>query len=233
MKIAIIPARGGSKRIPGKNIKKFRGKPIISYAIEAAKDTELFDKIIVSTDDTEIAEISKKYGAEAPFIRPAELSDDFTPMRQVLIHTIESLESTGADLKFICTLFATAPFVQPEDITTGYNMLQKTDSADYVLGVTTFPFPIQRALKISTQKTLKMFDPNHFLTRSQDLEEAYHDAGQICWARKEAILGNKDIFDCNCLPLIIPNYRVQDIDTPNDWKRAEITHRVLEEISGV
>lgn len=228
MKVAIIPARGGSKRILYKNIKEFRHKPIISYAIDAARKTGLFDRIIVSTDDAQIAEISTSLGAEVPFIRPSELSGDFTPMREVICHSVQWLLDHDAKPEFIVNLFATSPFVQPKDIMKGFEILEEYNNIDYVLAVTNFPAPIQRALKTSGDHSLKMFHPEEFFTRSQDLEVAYHDAGQFCLSRITPLMGDKEIFDCKCLPLVIPSYRVQDIDTLEDWKRAEILHEVLE-----
>ena len=176
MKLAVIPARGGSKRIPRKNIKPFGGLPMIAWSIRAAQASECFDRIIISTDDNEIAEVAKAYGAEVPFVRPAELSDDHTGTIAVVAHAIEWQNTHGAGATDVCCLYATAPFVLPSDIAHGYEVLQSS-GADYAFSVTSYAFPIQRAIRITSQQRVEMFQPEHFNTRSQDLEEAWHDAG--------------------------------------------------------
>ena len=228
MKIAIIPARGGSKRIPRKNIKLFCGKPMIAWSIAAAKASEIFDKIIVSTDDQEIAKIARLHGAEVPFIRPDELSDDQTSTIPVITHAIEWLKEYSDIPTMVCCIYATAPFLQKSDLQRGFEVLQSTNY-QYALGVTSYPFPIQRAIKITPEKSIEMFQPEHFNSRSQDLEEAYHDAGQFCWGRTEAWLSGKNALSAGAAPIILPRHRVQDIDTPEDWLRAEWMFKSLQQ----
>jgi pseudaminic acid cytidylyltransferase len=229
MKIAIIPARGGSKRIPRKNIKDFFGKPLIAYSIQAAKETKLFDKIIVSTDDEEIASIAKEYGAEIPFMRPLELSDDFTQTIPVIAHAIKATCKDLSQIEAVCCIYATAPFIEAKFIKKAYEKLL-TCKSDYCFSATSFAFPIQRAIKLKGEK-VEMFYPEHFNTRSQDLEEAYHDAGQFYWGTPEAWCENKAIFSANSTVEILPRYLVQDIDTFEDWKRAEVMYKVLQDES--
>lgn len=171
MKIAVIPARGGSKRIPRKNIKPFCGKPMIAWSIEAALSSGCFDEVLVSTDDDEIALIAEKYGANTPFVRPKELSDDYVGTADVTKHAIEWYTEKGQDIEYVCCLYATAPFVQPSDISAALAILHR-EQVDYVLSVTTFPFPIQRAIRLNEHNRLSMFSSEHQSSRSQDLEEA-------------------------------------------------------------
>ena len=226
MRIAVIPARGGSKRIPRKNIKSFNGKPMIAWSIEAAKSSGLFERIIVSTDDTEIAEVSKQCGAEVPFTRPAELSNDFAATTEVIAHAALWAIEQGLDLESVCCIYATAPFVQVEDIKRGCEALDSGDW-DYAFTVTDFAAPIFRSFKQTEQGGLEMFFPEHFGTRSQDLPVALHDAGQFYWGRPEAWIQGKRIFDNRSKPIVIPRWRVQDIDTSEDWDRAEILAPVI------
>lgn len=227
MKVAIIPARGGSKRIPRKNIKDFCGKPMISYSIEAALDSELFDRVIVSTDDVEIAKIAKQYGAEVPFIRPPELSDDHTATIPVIAHAIEELQKEGP-VEIACCIYATAPFIQVKYLKEAYETLKDSKSV-YSFSATSFPFPIQRAIKINEQHQVEMFQPENFNTRSQDLEEAYHDAGQFYFGTSEAWLNAEPIFAKHSTAVILPRHLVQDIDTLEDFRRAELMFKVLED----
>lgn len=230
MKLAVIPARGGSKRIPRKNIKEFCGKPMIAWAIEAARESGCFDRIIVSTDDAEIAEISCQWGAEAPFVRPEALSDDHTGTIPVVAHAIDwLLKHTAEKPKEVCCVYATAPFVRPADLRQGLEALCH-HKCDYTFSVTSFPFPIQRAVRINKYGRVEMFHPEHFNSRSQDLEEAYHDAGQFYWGRAGAWLGGRQIFSSDAIPLILPRHRVQDIDTIEDWQRAELMFTTLRKI---
>jgi len=219
-KIAIIPARGGSKRIPKKNIKFFFGKPMIAWSIEAAKASGLFDHIIVSTDDYEIAEVSKIYGAEVPFVRPGNLSDDFIGTGPVVKHALKWAMDELGEVDFVCTIYATAPFVSAKDINSGYVLLANTN-VNMVFTVTSYPFPIQRALKIIDDR-VEMVNPENYSTRSQDLEVRYHDAGQFYWCTTDAILKDMSAFSCSAIPLILPRCQVQDIDTNEDWERAEL-----------
>lgn len=228
MKICVIPARGGSKRIPRKNIKLFNGKPIIAYSIDAALKSDCFDHVIVSTDDKEIAVVAKSYGAEVPFIRPTELSNDHAGTMPVIKHAIEWFEQNQAPLTEVCCVYATAPFVSTKTIQEAYQKFQKSQS-DYCFTVTSFPFPVQRAVKITKQNRLEMFYPQHFSTRSQDFEEAYHDAGQFYWGKAEAFRAMKPLFSELASPYLLLRHLVQDIDTLEDWKRAELMHKVLRE----
>lgn len=224
--IAVIPARGGSKRIPRKNIRDFCGHPIIAKPIEEAIRSECFDRIIVSTDDLEIAAVSRKYGAEVPFIRPANLSDDHTGTTRVIAHAIGWVTEHIQLVTNVCCIYPAAPFVRAEDISRGLQILEEAD-ADYALAVTNYAFPIQRAIRINKDRRIEMFQSEYFNTRSQDLEEAWHDAGQFCWGRAEAWLEAKPVFDRGTAPVLLPRYRVQDIDTQEDWHRAEILFDLL------
>lgn len=225
--VAIIPARGGSKRIPHKNIKPFCGKPIIAYSIEAAKDAGIFNRIIVSTDSNEIASIATKAGVEVPFMRPAELADDFTGTIPVLLHALNWLDEHGCATDYFCSIYATAPFIQPAYIIEGFNLLKKRN-ATTAFSITTFPYPIFRALKIGEDGYIEMFWPEHENSRSNDLPEAYHDAGQFYWGNTEKFMKEKTFFSSGAVPIVIPRYFVQDIDTPEDWETAEKRYSVLE-----
>lgn len=229
MRVAIIPARGGSKRIPRKNIKTFAGKPIIAYSIEAAQQSGLFDRIIVTTDDEEIADVARSFGADVPFMRPRELSDDHTATIPVIAHAIQTLQTNGDVIETACCIYATAPFVRFEDITSAYNALI-TQQKNYAFPVTTFPFPIQRGVKRDENGNIEMFYPEHFASRSQDLEEAYHDVGQFYWGTKDAWLEGKPIFSDAATTIVLPRHLVQDIDTPEDWIRAELMYKVLQSL---
>lgn len=227
MNVCIIPARGGSKRIHQKNIKIFNGKPIIAYSIEAALNCNCFDKVIVSTDNREIADVSKEYGAEVPFTRPAELSDDQAGTLPVIKHAIEWFESHyDISLEYVCCIYATAPFVKIDTIAEAFIELQKS-SMDYCISVASFPFPIQRAVKITKTRRLKMFSPEYFITRSQDLEKAYYDAGQFYWGKGEAFKRQVPFFSECSMAHVIPGYLVQDIDEPEDWMKAEFMYQSL------
>lgn len=227
MNLAVIPARGGSKRIPRKNIKPFCGKPMIAWSIEAALASGCFDRVMVSTDDEEIAAVARKYGAEVPFMRSAELADDYAGTTPVIRDAILRYAELYEMPTFVCCLYATAPFVQPADLQQGLAMLQQVDDAAYAFSVTSFPAPIQRALRVNQQGRVEMFQPENFHTRSQDLEPAFHDAGQFCWGRAQAWLDQQIVFSISSLPVILPRYRVQDIDTIDDWLRAELLFELL------
>ena len=225
MKVAIIPARGGSKRIPRKNIKEFCAKPMIAYSIEAALESKLFDRVIVSTDDTEIAKVAKEHGAEVPFIRPAELSDDHTATIPVIAHAIQELQKEGP-VEIACCIYATAPFIEERYLKEAYEALIKNQS-DYAFSATSFAFPIQRAIRLNQDQSVEMFNPEHFNTRSQDLEEAYHDAGQFYFGTAQAWLEAKPIFAKTSTAVILPRHRVQDIDTMEDFHRAELMYKAV------
>jgi len=220
MNIAVIPARGGSKRVPRKNVKTFCGKPMIAWSIEAALESGCFDRVIVSTDDDEIAEVALAHGADVPFRRPAELADDFTPTVPVIAHAISWLQQT-APVERACCLYATAPFTRPEDLSAGLALLDDT-AADYAFSATTYGFPIQRAIRVDPDGKVSMFQPEHLAARSQDLEEAWHDAGQFYWGRTKAWLAGRPIFGAGSVVVALPRQRVQDIDTIEDWERAEL-----------
>jgi len=226
MNIAIIPARGGSKRIPRKNIKEFCGKPMIAWSIEAAHASGLFDHTVVSTDDNEIAEIAKQWGAEVPFMRPTELSNDYAGTTEVVAHATRWAIEQGFNLEAVCCIYATAPFVQEADISRGLVALKSGEWA-YAFTVTDFASPIFRSFERTCEGGLEMFFPEHFDKRSQDLPIALHDAGQFYWGRPSAWLEGKRIFDRNSKPILIPRWRVQDIDTEDDWHRAEIIFKLL------
>lgn len=223
--IAIIPARGVSKRIPKKNIKAFFGKPLIAYSIEVALASNLFEKVIVTTDDEQIAKIAKQYGAEVPFIRPPELSDDFTGTGDVVNHAIEYLETKGEKYDYVCTIYATAPLLQKKYLIEGYEKLKESDAVN-VFSATSMPFPIQRTFKLNSNGRCEMFTPEHYMSRSQDLEESYQDAGQFYWEKR--FKNSTDImFGKDSISIILPRYLVQDIDTLEDWKRAEYMYQAL------
>ncbi|PIT82076.1 pseudaminic acid cytidylyltransferase [Limnohabitans sp. 15K] len=226
MRLAVIPARGGSKRIPRKNIKSFCGKPMIAWSIEAGKASGCFDRIIVSTDDAEIAKVARAHGADVPFMRPSELSDDYTGTIPVVAHAVEWIAQQFGSVQFACCLYATAPFVQAEDLRRGLELLQRS-GAQYAFTVTNFAAPIQRSFRITDQQRIDMFNPAQFNTRSQDLENAYHDAGQFYWGRAEAWLSATPLFSQVSTPIVLPRYRVQDIDTIDDWVRAEMMFEIL------
>ncbi len=223
--IAIIPARGGSKRIPRKNIKEFYGKPLIAYSIQTALDSKLFEKVIVSTDDEEIAKIAQEYGAQTPFLRPAALSDDFTGTGAVVNHTLEYMKSLGEEYDFCCTIYATAPLLQKKFLIEGFEKLKNSDAVNS-FSATSMPFPIQRTFKITDDERCQMFWPENFPKRSQDLEEAFQDAGQFYW-RNLKKTSDDIIFGKDSIPIILPRYLVQDIDTLEDWQMAEVLYEVL------
>jgi N-acylneuraminate cytidylyltransferase len=227
MRLAVIPARGGSKRIPRKNIKTFAGKPMIAWSIEAALQSGCFDRVIVSTDDAEIAAVAREHGAEVPFMRPAELSDDYTGTIPVVAHAVQWQAGHGQAADAVCCIYATAPFLQPDDLQRGLNILHE-NAAAYAFSVTSYAFPIQRAIRVTGAKRVEMFYPEHFNTRSQDLEEAWHDAGQFYWGTAHAWTSGKPIFSLESSPVVLPRHRVQDIDTPEDWDRAELMFAALQ-----
>lgn len=226
MKLAIIPARGGSKRIPRKNIKIFCGKPSIAWSIEAALNSECFDRVIVSTDDHEIADVALAYGAEVPFIRPPHLADDTTGTIPVVAHAVAWMSAEFVPVEFACCVYATAPFVQPQDLRHAFQIL-KDSGAEYVFTVTSFAAPLQRAFRITNDYRISMFDPSKFDKRSQDLEAAYHDAAQFYWGKAEAWLSRVPLYSDSSVPLVLPRHRVQDLDTQDDWLRAELMFKIL------
>ena len=226
MRICLIPARGGSKRIPRKNIRPFRGKPMIAWSIEAAHASGCFDQVLVSTDDDEIAALARTHGAQVPFLRPAHLSDDHANTKDVMAHALDWIEQQGIRCDALCCLYATAPFVQPEDLWRSLQLLKDSRPGTVVFAATSFPFPIQRAIHIDSEGYSAMFQPDCFSSRSQDLVEAYHDAGQFYWATPQSWSEVINMFE-GMRPLILPRWRVQDIDNEEDWVRAELLHHLL------
>lgn len=225
MNIAVIPARGGSKRIPRKNIKVFCGKPMIAYAISAAKESGLFDHIVVSTDDKEISQISNEWGAETPFVRPVELANDYTATVPVIAHAIEACQAQGWKFDNVCCIYPSVPFMQIDDLIGALGRLAEC-KADYCFPVAEYPSAIQRALKLLSDGRMQPFYPEFEKTRTQDLESAYYDAGQFYWGQADAWLSNPNIHSSG-LGYAIPNWRVVDIDTPDDWARAEMLAQVI------
>jgi len=223
--LAIIPARGGSKRIPRKNIKPFLGYPIIEYSIKAAIESGLFSEVMVSTDDPEIVEIALAAGATVPFLRSEKTANDFAHIGEVLTEVLETYNEFGKFFDSFCCILATAPFLSSSRIIEGYNLLQQNDY-DSVFPVLKFSYPIQRALKIEDKK-VSMIQPEHLLSRSQDLMPAYHDSGQFYWCRTNRFLSKKVVFTGNSGAIILSDIEVQDIDTPEDWELAEIKYQII------
>lgn len=221
--IAIIPARGGSKRIPRKNIREFCGKPLISYSIETALKSKLFSHVIVSTDDDEIADVARSYGAEVPFTRPAELSGDLIGTDDVLVHTLKALPSIP---EYACCIYATAPFITSEDLCRGLQLLINKDAVT-AISATTFPYCIHRALQINGKGYFEMIWPENYTSRSQDFNEAWHDAGQFYWLNTKKYLPEKKLFSSKTVPVPLPRKQVQDIDTLEDWSTAETLYKLF------
>lgn len=225
MNLCVIPARGGSKRIPRKNVKLFNGKPMIAYAIESARASGLFSHVVVSTDDAEIAEIAQNFGAEIPFLRPPNLADDLTATAPVIAHAIKAFESLSCQIENVCCIYPAVPFIQTHDLIEALALKEST-AASFSFPVTEFPSAIQRSLRLGKTGHLSPFHPEHELTRTQDLEPAYHDAGQFYWGGREAWLNNTRIHS-HGVGLVIPCWRVVDIDTLEDWYRAEIIYKAI------
>lgn len=231
MRVAVIPARGGSKRIPRKNIREFCGQPMIAWSIQSALASGCFDRVIVSTDDSEIASTAIRFGAEAPFLRPARLADDYTGTTAVVKHAVNELQAGGERCNEVCCIYATAPFVCAKDLRRGFELLQKS-GGDYAFSVTSYSFPIQRALRINANQRISLFQPEHADTRSQDLVETFHDAGQFYWGTAQAWLDARIIFGPDSIPVYLPRHRVQDIDTLEDWQRAELMFIAWRQLGG-
>jgi len=225
-KIAIITARGGSKRIPRKNIKPFLGKPIIAYSIEIALESGLFDEVMVSTDDNEIADISKEYGANVPFYRSEKNSDDFSTTPDVILEVLDSYKELGFNFEIGCCIYPTAPLISIKNIKTSMNRLMK-NSLDCVFPALQFSYPIQRALLIDKNEKIKMLNPNYYRTRSQDLDVFYHDAGQFYWFNTSKFLQKRKLWTDNCEIIKISELEAQDIDNDTDWAIAEIKYKLL------
>ncbi len=226
-KIAIIPARGGSKRIPKKNIKNFLGKPIIAYSIETALKSNLFDEVMVSTDSEEIAKIAKTYGAKVPFFRSKKNADDFASTVDVLLEVLNYYEQLNIKPEYACCIYPTAPFLTSQILIKGFDLLEK-NNFDTVFPVVKFGFPIQRAIQVNTEtKKMAMFQPQYINSRSQDLETAYHDVGQFYWFKSKRLLEQKKLWTENTGVVVISETEAQDIDTLEDWHLAEIKYKLL------
>jgi len=223
--LCVIPARGGSKRIPRKNIREFCGKPIIAWSIEAALNAGCFERILVSTDDQDIAEIARHWGAEVPFMRPAELSDDMTGTMPVVAHAIQQLEQQDGPYDAACCIYATAPFIRQEDLLAGKHHIKS--GWEFAFPVTEFPAPVFRSFRTLPGGGVEMFFPGHFTTRSQDLETAFHDAGQFYWGATEAWKAGQPLFGAHSMAIHVPRRIVQDIDTEEDWVIAEYMFQAL------
>jgi pseudaminic acid cytidylyltransferase len=218
--LAVIPARGGSKRIPRKNIRQFAGKPMIGYSIELARRSGLFDRVVVSTDDDEICAVAREFGAEVPFTRPSDLADDHTGTTDVIAHAVEWFSARNNPISAVCCIYPTAPFIQSADLNEGLRLLQ-TGRWRYVFAATRFVAPVYRAFRQTGDGGLEMLFPEHFATRSQDLPDVLHDAGQFYWGKAQAWLNRATVFDRESTVVLIPPWRVQDIDTEEDWRHAE------------
>ena len=225
MKLAVITARGGSKRIPRKNIREFCGKPILAYSVEAALQSEVFDKVMVSTDDPEIARIAEQYGAEVPFFRSEKTANDYATTNDVLLEVLDELEKRGERYEFTCCLYPTAPFVTPEKLKSAAARLIASD-ADTLIPVTAFSYPPQRAMVVRDERLVFEY-PQYLDSRSQDLEPHYHDVGQFYVFRTEAFRRNRRLMVGNILPMVIPETEVQDIDNLTDWEIAEMKYRLM------
>ena len=226
MNIAIIPARGQSKRIPKKNIKLMLDRPIISWVIDAAMNSNIFDDIIVSTDNEEIAEISKKYGARIPFLRPSNLSDDYVGLHDVIVHSIKQLDNIKSDHDLFCCLLPTSIFFTKEDLISGYNKV-KHENWKFSFSASEFQSSIFRSFKLNNNGGVEMIFPDQYKTRTQDLHNCFYDASQFYWGKKMSWLNENILFSSHSYPIIIPNNRVIDIDNENDWKLAESLKKKL------
>lgn len=224
--LAIITARGGSKRIPRKNIRDFLGKPIIAYSIESALKSNVFDEVMVSTDDDEIAEIAKKYGAKVPFKRSAETSNDTATTTDVIIEVLNEYKKRDFDFDYACCIYPTAPFISAESLRIGLDKMLE-NATEAAIPVVKYSYPIQRALEINSDGKLSMLYPEHSRSRSQDLTSCYHDAGQFYWFKVSAIKSDMELLKMNASPIIIPETQVQDIDTEEDWTIAELKYKLL------
>lgn len=222
--IAIIPARGGSKRIPRKNIKPFMGKPIIAYSIEAALQSGLFDEVMVSTDDKEIAEIACKYGAQVPFMRSAEMSNDYAGTDDVILEVLRKYKEQGREFETVCCIYSTAPFVTSERLREAYEKMNS--EIDSVFTCVAYSYPIQRSLHIVDGK-ISMLYPEYEASRSQDLETIYHDAGQFYVAKTASFIQEKTFWGKNTAGLVLSELEVQDLDTLTDWQLAEMKYELL------
>ena len=223
--LCIIPARGGSKRIPRKNIKSFMGKPIMAYSIEAALKAELFDEVMVSTDDDEFADVAKKYGASVPFLRSDATANDYATTVDVLLEVIETYKQRGIVFDTICCLYSTAPFVTSERLKEAYSKL--SDNVDACFTMVEYSYPIQRSLRINEAGLVEMKYPEHLKSRTQDLEKIYHDAGQFYFVKTKTLIEEKTVWCKHTTPLVLSELEVQDLDTLTDWQLAEMKYELL------
>lgn len=226
-KLAVITARGGSKRIPRKNIKDFCGRPILAYSIEAAKDSGLFDEVMVSTDDEEIAAIAESYGAKVPFLRSADSSSDYATTTDVLLEVVGAYQKRGNNFTWLCCLYPTAPFVTAEKLKRAFQKLRESD-ADALIPVAPFSYPPLRGLVIQ-ENQVSMKWPEYTFTRSQDLETIYHDCGQFYFIRTDALIREKNMLCRKMIPMVMSEFEVQDIDNEMDWELAELKYRLLKD----
>lgn len=227
--IAIIPARGGSKRIPRKNIRSFLGKPILSYSIETAIKSGLFDEIMVSTDDNEIVSIAENFGASVPFLRKEETSNDFAPLVDVLLEVLNEYNKRGEYFDNVCCILPTAPLITVDNIVKAYNIISTSDF-DSVCPVVSFSYPILRSLCIDDSGKLKMNWPEYRYSRSQDLPLSYHDTGTFYWIKSKVLMEDKKIFAENGTAIVLDELQVQDIDTETDWALAEMKYRLMHKL---
>ena len=227
--LAVIPARGGSKRIPKKNIKEFCGKPMISWAINVLKDSNFINEIIVSTDSEEVLSVVQNLGVKTPFIRPSKLADDFTGTAAVTKHAVKWYLDNIGSVDYVLTVYPTAVFLSNKDIEDAFNILQSTDR-EIVFSGTEYSFPIQRAVYLDDKKRVTMFQPKHYSSRSQDLLKAYHDAGQFYFAKLSAVLNDVSAFSKASQMLVLPRYQVVDIDTMDDFKVAERLFKISRDL---
>ena len=223
--LCIIPARGGSKRIPRKNIKPFLGKPIIAYSIEAALKSGIFDEVMVSTDDVEFAEVAKKYGASVPFLRSEATSNDYATTVDVLLEVVDRYKQQGKEFDVVCCLYSTAPFVTAERLKEACGKL--SDKVDGCFTVVEYSYPIQRSLRMNEQGLIEIRYPEYLKSRTQDLEKTYHDAGQFYFMKTAAMELEKTVWCKRTKPLILSELEVQDLDTETDWKLAEMKYQLL------
>lgn len=225
-RIAIIPARGGSKRIPRKNVKDFLGMPIIAYSIKAALESGIFDEVMVSTDDEKIAKVAKEYGANVPFLRSKETANDFATTADVINEVLDTYRAEGKDFDIVCCLYATAPFVTAERLKEASDILD-TGSFDSAFTCVPFSYPVQRGLVINEDGRIEMKWPEYKLSRSQDLPTIYHDAGQFYFATLSAFKKSNGFWGENTAPVILSELEVQDLDTPTDWAIAEMKYKTI------
>lgn len=223
--LCIIPARGGSKRIPRKNIKPFMGKPIMAYSIEAALKSGLFDEVMVSTDDEKFAEVARQYGASVPFLRSEATANDYATTVDVLLEVIETYKQRGMVFDTICCLYSTAPFVTPDRLQEAYSKL--SDNVNACFTMVEYSYPIQRSLRINEAGLVEMKYPEYLKKRTQDLEKVYHDAGQFYFVKTKTLIEENTVWCKHTAPLVLSELEVQDLDTLTDWQLAEMKYELL------